>query len=374
VDLLGRAVEETGLDDFGDPSFREGLDRFLDALGPLTDVGAAVSQGQVLALLKTRLAVQAWANDHPELADERVEAPVFLVGISRSGTTALSHLLARDPANRSLLAWEANAPVPPSTPATRATDPRALAARDAGPSLMDRLSPGFSAIHHDPWDLPVECLVVLSQHFLSLSLATQYHVPDYTRWCFDADHRGVYAWHDLVLRILQSGGVRGRWQLKSPHHALALDAIVERHPDARFVVTHRDPFECVSSVASLGAALSGPFCADVPPHELGSLWTEVLATMADRTMAARDRLGEARFVDVPYRDVKHDPIGAVRRIYAALGEEVTAEADAALRAHAAVAVPGRHGRHEYDPADFGLARAAVDDRFAAYRERYADLL
>ncbi len=80
--------------------------------------------------------------------------------------------------------------------------------------------------------MPVECLVVMGQHFLSLALPTQYHVPSYLRWALDADHRGVYAWHDLVLRILQSGGNRGRWHLKSPHHATSIEALAERYPDA----------------------------------------------------------------------------------------------------------------------------------------------
>src|SRR5262245_46555688 len=113
--LLERAAEAAGSDDFGDETFRDGLTRLVDGLtteAALSDLGRAVAEGQLLGLLRTRLLVQAWANEHVELAAERVEQPLFVVGLSRSGTTALSHLLARDPANRSLLAWEANAPTP----------------------------------------------------------------------------------------------------------------------------------------------------------------------------------------------------------------------------------------------------------------------
>jgi hypothetical protein len=374
---LAQAVETTGLDDFGDPSFRDGLDVLsaaLDDEAALTPLGRMVTDAQIGRLLATRLQVQAWTSAHPELAQERIEQPIFLVGMSRSGTTALSHILARDPAHRSLIGWEANDPVPPSTPAGRATDPRAIAARDAGPSVLDQLNPGFAAMHHDPWDLPVECVTVMAQHFVSLQFSPMYYVPTYTRWVLGADHGGVYRWHDQVLRILQSGGVRGQWQLKSPHHGAALDALAAQYPDARFVVTHREPVECVTSTASLARSLAGTFSEIAPSAENGELYADVLLQITERTMAVRDGLGDERFVDIAYRDVRDDPVGAVRTIAAAFGRELPPATEAALQEHAAVAVPNRHGVHRYAPADFGIDPDALAERFGAYRDRYAEYL
>ena len=104
--VIEELTAETGLDDFGDPTYRDGLDVLVAALtdeARLSDVGHAVAVGQITSMLKTRLLVEQWWSDHPELDEERIEAPIFIVGLSRSGTTALSHLLARDPRNRSLL-------------------------------------------------------------------------------------------------------------------------------------------------------------------------------------------------------------------------------------------------------------------------------
>lgn len=368
---------ETGLTDLGDPTYRDGLDAFLDAVAAdavLNPVGDGVLAAQVTGALRVRLMVEQWWADHPHLDEERIERPVFIVGMSRSGTTALSHLLACDPANRSLLGWEASSPVPPATPETYATDPRFEAAKATGLGVLHQLNPSIAAAHHDPPDMPVECLITMAQHFVSLSLPTMFPIPSYADWVLTADHGPVYQWHSRVLRVLQSGGVRGRWVLKSPHHAIALEALIERYPDARFIVTHRDPATCVASAAGLGREFARTFAEPPSGAELGQQWTTLLGAMADGIIAHRARHGDDRFIDVPYRRLTDDPIGTVTQIYDQLGEQVSSAFESALRAHVGVAVQNRFGRHSYDLDEFDLDRQALDERFAGYHDRFADEL
>jgi hypothetical protein len=229
-------------------------------------------------------------------------------------------------------------------------------------------------MHHDPPDMPVECIVTMTQHFVSLGLPLQFWVPTYGRWVCTADHAPVYRWHERVLRLLQSGGVRGRWQLKSPQHAVALEALAAHYPDARFVVTHRDPATCAASTTSLGRAFTGTFGDHPDTTALGSFWTDVLGAMADGIVAFRRRHGDDRFVDVPYRDLTQDPVGTVARLYDSLGQTLSSATEAALHEHARVAVQHRYGRHDYDWDGLGLDRRALDERFADYRERFAAYL
>jgi hypothetical protein len=378
---VDRVVDEVasaaGLDDFGDPSYRDGLDVLAASLrddARPSELGETVADAQIRGALTVRLRVEQWWKQHPELADERIEAPLFIVGMSRSGTTALSHLLARDPANRSLLGWEAADPVPPPRAGEYATDPRFEAAKANEFGLLHRLDPNITKMHHDPPDMPVECIVPLTQHFVSLGLPLQFWIPSYGRWVAGADHGPAYRWHERVLRLLQSGGVRGRWQLKSPQHAIAIEALAAHYPDARFIVTHRDPATCVASATSLGRAFTAAFGDHPDQVALGTFWTDTLMAMADGLLAFRRRHGDDRFVDVAYRDLTSDPVATAARIYDALGEPLPADAEAAMRSHASVAVQNRFGRHDYDWADLGLDRAGLDERFHAYRARYAAFL
>lgn len=377
--LLEAAIAATGgLDDFGDRSFRDGLEVFIDSgatEGRLSPIGEAALEGMAVGALCTRLRVVDWHRTHPDLRDTSIDRPIFLLGLPRSGTTALSHLLSADPANRSLLVWEAADPVPPPGPDWR-TDPRFLAAADA-PDALSMLNPEFKSIHHDPVDMPVECATLLGQHFRSLHLSTTFFLPSYMEWIRTADHGPAYAWHRGVLQVLQSGH-GGRWQLKSPVHLIDPESLLATYPDARFVLTHRDPLEIVASVCSLARSLGGTFTDADWTDYVRSTWPEVIAELADHQLAFRNRLeaiGRAdAFVDVAYSSMVADPITAVRDIYTALGEELGPAAEDAMRRHTATHVKDRFGRHSYSLDDWGLDRSALTERFSPYLTRYADLL
>src|SRR6478609_1049924 len=202
---LDQVSEAEGLDDYGHPSFRDGLDVLAANLpsARLNAIGDAAFDSTVRQSLRNRLRVNEWHRTHPEASVEAPEVPIIIVGLTRTGTTALSHLLAADPANRSLRQWEAQDSVPPPTEAGYWTDPRYLAAKEAG-NMLDLVNPRFKSIHHDEPEDAVECAIPLGQHFTSISLDSMFNVEGYGDWLYGADLTHAYDWHRQVLQVLGS--------------------------------------------------------------------------------------------------------------------------------------------------------------------------
>lgn len=375
--LCQSASDATGLSDFGDDCFREPLEIFLCSgaeEGQLTDIGAAAMEGMALGNLVHRLKVVDWHTQHPEI-NQPIEKPIFLIGLPRTGTTALSHLLSVDPANRSLLSWEATDAVPPSTADWR-NDPRFIAAEQA-PNMLDLINPKFKTIHFDPVDMPVECATLLGQTFMSLHLATTFHVPSYMDALWDFENTKAYEFHKQILQVLQSG-YGGQWQLKSPVHLIDPWALNEVYPDARFVLTHRDPVKVVASVCSLVETLAGTWTDADWRTYIQTTWPEVIARLLDNQLAFRDELeksgrGDA-FIDISYSEFVANPLPQVEQMYDALDMEFSTAARAAMVQHTEVHKKDRFGSHSYGLEEWGLSDGELRERFAPYLNRYDDFL
>ncbi len=372
AEFIDQARSQTGLEDFGSDTFREGLEIYCESAfseASLSDLGVAAVSNAVVTGLSNRLRVVDWASQHPDVADEKVDAPLIVIGMFRAGTTLLSNLLDRDTGNRCLLRWESLDSAPPPSIDTFRSGPRVEAAR-AEVEMLEQLNPAVRAIHHEEADGPTECIAVMSQDFKSLSWEAISNVPSYGAWLQQADQRSAYQYHRLVLQVLQHGGVRGRWALKSPHHAIALEALHDVYPDARLVVIHRDPVLLCGSVFSLIRGLSSTFSDSDHTRYITDHWSQMLELCIERSEAFRAAHPEHPLIDVRYDDLVKDPLGTVSGIYQAAGQSLEPEARAAMSAYMAAHPKGQLGDHRYDLADFGVRREEIAERFAGYAERY----
>ncbi len=371
-DLMQKAVEATGLDDFGPPTFLEGLHRLIASFNEeacLSDLGAMMAEQAVLEPLTNRLLVTAWIRDHPEVEQERVERPIIIIGMPRSGTTALSHLLGKDPNLRSLLRYESLRSVPPPQPDTYLSDPRYLASVQAD-EMSELIFPGLRAIHYDPPDAPVECNTLFAHEFASTVYTTVYHLPSYLDWMMSTDLTEAYAQHEHMLKLLQSR-MPGQWNLKGPQHGFALNTLRKRYPDAIIIATHRDPAVCAASTTSLMAYLHDR-TSTIPRHiELGSMTAGFIQKCADGLVDDyRSHAGDDRMLHVAYPDLVADPMATVRRLYEQMGVPLTSQAEAAMAEHTQTRTQHRYGVHRYSPAEFGLDTADLHDRYRSYRDAF----
>lgn len=373
--LLDRAERQTGLWDWGDDGFREGLDRVLEAIrdeARPTLLGRVLAQGDILNNLTARLQVIDWRKRHPEVADEQIRKPLFINGLPRTGTTILYGLLDVDPANRSPRTWEVDTPVPPAQPHSYHSDPRIRAVAKKFDSF-NRLCPGLPAVHPLGATLPQECVVIFARDFRSEQFTTLFDIPSYVQWIDAASFRETYRWHRQYLQHMQSGGVRGqRWLLKSPCHLHLLDDLFETYPDANIIHTHRNPIEVTASVASLFAMLRGIGSDHIDRRHIGRQQLDWWQKLVTRALEQRERHREraSQFIDIKMQDIVADPLEVVERIYDRFGFELTARVRSDMEGFMIHNRRERHGAHTYAPADFGIDANSDAYRFEAYCRRF----
>ncbi len=358
-----------------EPSLAEGLHRFLSAAeteAELTPIGRLATRRDATRLLAHRLRLAADRSRYPGIAEEPIEAPVFIVGLPRTGTTLLHGLLAADPGNRAPATWEVMEPSPPpglgGTKARRRRVRRQL-------RWFDRLAPGYKVAHPLEADLPQECMEIAAHVFQSDRFFRTHHVPDYRDWLAARPADEAYTFHRRFLQHLQWGGPPRQWVLKNPPHIFALDALTRIYPDARFVQIHRDPVTVMASYMSHTRRLRAAFSERpelLAPGPVVERWAAGIDNLLD--FRERDAVPAPRWVDLAYAELEADPLAAVQRVYSGLGWSMAPAALEAMEAFLAEHTQHKYGVHRYSPAKYGVDPDAVRDRFARYRPTFAPFL
>ncbi|RPF20880.1 sulfotransferase family protein [Myceligenerans xiligouense] len=309
-----------------------------------------------------QLRIQALHAERPEIAEEQITDPVFVLGLPRTATTLTHKVLAVSPAHRGPRAWEMTH--------TGLEDPdvarRAIKQFDQSIKLVTRLfAPGLKHIHPIRAEDPEESLVLMPHGtYWPLFHGT---MPSYRTWYAsrgEAELAGDYEYLKRGLQVLQHGRAPKRWILKYPAHLNDMATIKKVFPDATFVWTHRDPVSVVGSTCSLVETLWAPYQKDADRLEIGRLVMESMVTSVDNGLEARLSLPPSSIVDVPYHALSHDPYTEVPRLYSAIGATWT-ESDAA-QLDQVLARPAGTRPHRYDMTRYGLDQAYVEEAFAPY--------
>ena len=364
--LIETAKRRCKLEDFGEPEFFEPLSRLLESShreARLNVIGKLALKNDVVRILGNRLRLARDRQLHPEIAQQEIREPLFIVGLPRSGTTLLHTLFAADPAHRVPLTWEVMSPSPPS--AEDREQRIRSATRDL--AMLRWLAPTFESVHATGAELPQECVSLISPTFLSDQFDTMYNIPSYRAWFFRQDLRPAYSYHRRFLQHLQFRSSAKRWILKAPAHMFAAPALLSVYPNAKFVQLHRNPIDAVASVSSLVTILRRVFSDTVDPLQVGSdaivYWSDAVKTF----MQVRDQLPTDRICDVYYNEIRRDAVDAARRVYEHFGWDLKPEVEQKMRAVLAEQTPRRNGVHRYNAAYFQLAGT---NGFAEYCERF----
>ncbi len=364
-----------GLADFGEGPFEGPLQRLIDSLeadGRLNAIGRMIARERILGHTANRL---NYVNDRktwPEIADEKIAKPVFIVGMPRTGTTILHDILAADPDNKAPMTWEAMFPSPPPEADSFERDPRIAACAATFPDV-DAQIPAFKAMHPMGAELSQECVTMMGETMCTPLFHNQFRVPTYEDWVdYEADWNHVYDFHIKQLQHLQFRNPGTRWVLKTGAHMWGLEHLLETYPDARIVFTHRDPVKTMTSYASLTALVRSMGSDEVDPVEIADDWTRRIKHVLEHAIEVRgaNAYPDALFYDMHFEDFVLDQFALIEKIYDAFGLPMTETGAAMMKEFIADNPKGKHGIHRYSPEEFGVVPEEIREAFRPYIERF----
>lgn len=356
-----------------------GLDVLVKALNEeaqLNTFGRIIARKMLVGMIGNYFTLLDWFAKHPEEERQVIRAPLFIVGLPRTGTSAMHGLLHTDPGNRSPLFWEVNTPLPRPHPDHIDDDPR-IEQLQKQLEMQYRLAPGFRAIHKMDARMPQEDIANMQQMLYGITLSLSWYVPSYRKWLMQADPEPALRFHRRFLQMLQAtepaDRAIDRWLLKTPDHLGSLPAIFKLFPDAQVVFTHRNPVDVIGSVCSFTWTLSAMFTdKGLQPNLIGeeqaTSWNMLLEQgMRDRADLAQY---EQQIYDIYFDDINRDPLATVRAVYQHFQLQPPADLAERTQAYLDENPRGKHGAHDYALSDYGLDEARERHRFGPYIERF----
>ncbi|GAA2276968.1 sulfotransferase [Glycomyces scopariae] len=365
---IERAVREaetrTDSTAHGDDDFIEDMRVLLHAYAAvpdLTPLGWLTASQEVTDRIENRLRIRKLHALDPDTADERIDRPLIVTGLPRTGTAVLQRLLAASQGLRAPLLHELMHPDFPDAPDT---DARRRTERVV--DVQRRAVPTFGDLYDMHPDRPDSCVWVLPH---GIGHLVRVHPPGYVQWMLDRDYTPDYRYLKQTLQVLQRGRPRRRWVLRAPAHLWNLGALMKTFPDARIVWTHRDPATALASLCSMTETAMALNTTEQHPHDIGRLWLGLLATGTDRARAERARLPAYTVLDVPYRHLTGQT-DRLPELFARLDVPWGRTEQDALT----TALATRPTGHHYDLARYGLGPAEVDHALADYERIYGAFL
>lgn len=330
--------------------------------------GSIALKGLLKRTLTSRLKVEQSLHDNPDILQSKIIAPVFIIGMPRTGTTILHSLLHEDVNHRSPLAWECLLPSPVPEPSTFSDNPQLNTIKKEFGQLF-KLVPDFQKKHHMTAESPQECIGITALDFNSFQTCAQVYIPSYLKWfAEESDQLQTMRFHRRFLQYLESGGVRSeRWLLKTPVHMMRLSALFEVYPDAKIIMTHRDPAKVVPSAASLISSVRSLYSDYEDPARSGVEQLDFWKMSFDRFMADRAQLNkENQILDLHFNDFVQDQMACVDKIYSYFDWSLDDASRSKMKDFLASNPKGKHGSHEYCLEDFNLTQSQVSEEFKEY--------
>ena len=372
--LVRQAKAETGLSDWGDPSFEERFGLAVAHINgiPMDAAGREAAAENIDWLLTDRLKFFQDRKDYP-LADEVIDKPMFATGEPRSGTTLMHALMSVDPDARALRFWEVMHPSPPPG-TTGPDDPRIAQSDEEWHEINTKM---WKWLHCHPYNdmlgngLP-EDERTWAFDFRVMTPTAWWRVPmQNLSFGLPTDPTAQYKIHKAMLQAFQYNRPKKYWVLKG-FHTTRLKEFFEAYPDASLVWLHRDPVMVAASSTMMMSDIMEGIVGKIDLVAEAKMHLERVRMSIANTMS-NPFTDDPRIHHVRYRDFVSDPIGTIRGYYEFTGRDFGERQAAAMRDYLANNKGDRHGKFHYSTkvlTDAGYDIDELNEEFRPFRERF----
>jgi hypothetical protein len=374
--LLSKAERATGLTDWGrEDDFRTALEYVTTPDSrrmELTPAGYLFLRAFLLDRLTSRLRIRQQLADHPGVLQVRINRPLIILGLPRTGTTLLQNLLSLDPLCNPLRHWFTTSPAPSPLPDQLDSDPR-IGKTERNLRRFYRLAPELTSIHYSSAQRVEECLLLLMNSLMTdvFSMFTDFR--GYEEWLADQDMLPAYRYYRQQLQILQWKLPDNHWVLKAPVHLAHLPELLTVLPGCSVVQMHRDPQATLPSIINMRIKLLALFNS-IPATSLPGITRQTLASfqkIVEKGIADRQTEPAAIFLDIQYNELVQDPVGTIRKIYDYFDYPWSGLFEQRMEQWLQENPKGKHGVQEYAMEEYGLSAAAIERSFGRYRDYYS---
>ncbi len=368
---------EVGSDDFGPDDYIPGLTVLLQAMDydpQFHEQGKRAAWGEIVGTLKGRVHAIKAMKDNPGFDARAITSPVVIVGVPRTGTTALHRLMAVDERFQGLQTWLLDSPMPRPPIKTWSDYPefqKTVAVLEA----QYAAAPGQKAIHFRAAEEVHECCILLRQAFLSNVWSCGPSAPTYDAWWQCQSEWPAYQYYHRCVQLIGFNDPDKRWLLKNPGHIDNLDLLFAVFPDAKVIQTHRDPAKAVPSLVSLLMQMH-PLYEQGRVEQRGEIMLRREVAKWANAVRKCDRVREShpgKVLDVVHGEFHREPMKVLERIYDFIGMDIPEGTRASLTRRIEEKPELQHGVHRYDIADFGMTEEEAREPFGGYIDRF-DLL
>jgi len=366
ISIVNKRLTLLGIrESLGEEDYLDSLNILVESLNKeakLTLFGSLAVTYLLNSQLRTRSKVNKFLEN---FESQTLSPPLFIMGLPRSGTTFLFHLLGKDVNHRSPRFWEI-LHLSPSIGKDSTKQRNTIRRTNLELKVFNKLVPEMELLHPILSNFPEECTLLTALGLKSYSYIYVANIPSYEEFLMNADFTSGFLWHSRFLKVLESNKRPLRWLLKDPNHIEHLPEILEIYPDAKFIHIHRDPKESIGSICSITSKVRSGFSNEINKSEIGKSTLNYWGNALNKFLKDRDCVAKEKIFNIQYKNLIADPLKQVKQIYSFFNYDLSLESENAMKSFLTKPSELKEGKHSYALEDFGLSSKIIKKRLAGY--------